>query len=139
METLNKPVIVDMPRIYDPRGNLTFIQSGDANLPFKIERAFWTYDVPAGESRGGHAHYEMEELLVALAGSFKVNVFDGKVWQHFVLNRPYKGLYIPSRCWRTMDDFSSAAVCMVLASTKFSEDDYIRDMDTFIKLTGADE
>ena len=131
-----KPVVVELPRIYDPRGNLTFIQNGDSMLPFKIERTFWTYDVPAGETRGGHAHKIGEELLIATAGSFKVNLFDGNTWMHFNLNRPYQALYIPAGYWRTMDDFSSGSVCMVLASNIFSEEDYIRDMNEFLNIYG---
>ncbi len=139
MEKSLNPAIVELPRIYDPRGNLTFIQTGDSQLPFRIERVFWTYDVPAGETRGGHAHIEGQEILVATSGSFRVNIFDGRSWRHFILNRPYQGLYIPAGYWRTMDDFSSGSVCMVLASTIYDEDDYIRDMDRFLKISGVDE
>ena len=139
MEKVKKPFMVELPRIYDPRGNLTFIQNGDQELSFTIERVFWTYDVPAGEVRGGHAHKEGGELLIATSGSFKVNLFDGRSWQHFVLNRPYPALYIPPGYWRTMDDFSSGSVCMVLASNKYSESDYIRDMNVFLKTYGVED
>ena len=134
MDTSDKPAIVELPRIYDPRGNLTFVQNGDAVLPFAIERVYWTYDVPAGEERGGHSHHEGRELLVATSGSFNVNLFDGKEWQSFTLNRPYKALYIPPGYWRTLDNFASGSVCMVLTSTPYTEDDYVRDFDDYIKL-----
>ena len=139
MEKFTEPCMVDLPRIYDPRGNLTFIQNGDAVLPFTIERVYWTYDVPAGEERGGHSHHEGREMLVALEGSFCVNLFDGQRWQTFTLNRPYKALYIPPGYWRTLDNFSSGSVCMVLTSTHYTEDDYVRDFDEFLKLSRRDE
>ena len=137
MEKYTEPGLVDLPRIYDPRGNLTFVQNGDAALPFAIERVYWTYDVPAGEARGGHSHHEGKELLVATSGSFNVNLFDGKEWRHFTLNRPYQALYIPPGYWRTLDNFSSGSVCMVLTSTKYTEDEYVREFDEFIKLSSA--
>lgn len=124
--------MIDLPRIYDPRGNLTFVQNGDGRLPFEIERVYWTYDVPAGEKRGGHAHHQGREVLIAISGSFAVNLFDGRAWTTFRLNRPYQGLYVPPGYWRTLDDFSTGSVCMVLTSTPYSEADYIRDFDTFM-------
>lgn len=135
MEKFDKPRLIDLPRIYDPRGNLTFVQNGDNVLPFAIERVYWTYDVPAGEERGGHSHHEGKELLVATSGSFNVNLFDGKEHATYTLNRPYRALYIPPGYWRTLDNFASGSVCMVLTSTQYSEDDYVRDYDEFIKLT----
>ncbi len=121
MEPVEKPRIITLPRIYDPRGNLTFTQNGDGRIPFKIERVYWTYDVPAGEQRGGHSHHESKELLVAISGSFNVNLYDGKEWHTFHLNRPFEGLYIPAGYWRTLDNFASGSVCMVLTSTLFCE------------------
>lgn len=135
MEKSDKPYLVDLPRIYDPRGNLTYVQNGDALLPFDIQRVYWTYDVPAGEERGGHSHHQGKELLVATSGSFNVNLYDGAEWQTFTLNRPYKALYIPPGYWRTLDNFASGSVCMVLTSTPYSEDDYVRDFDTFTAIT----
>lgn len=128
----DKPCLIDLPRIYDPRGNLTFVQNGDGRLPFAIERVYWTYDVPAGERRGGHAHHEGRELLIAISGSFAVNLFDGSEWATYRLNRPYQGLYVPPGYWRTLDDFSTGSVCMVLTSTPYSESDYIRDFEEFM-------
>lgn len=129
----NLPHIIDLPKIYDPRGSLTFTQNGGSTLPFDIERVYWTYDVPAGAERGGHSHKVSEELIIAVSGSFRVNLFDGKEWRSFELNRPYKGLYVPPCNWRTLDNFSTGAVCMVLTSTRFDEADYIRNYDEFIK------
>lgn len=136
MKALAKPGMVSLPRIYDPRGNLTFVQEDDGLLPFVIKRVYWTYDVPAGEERGGHSHHVSEELLVAISGSFNVNLFDGREWQTFHLNRPFEALYIPSGYWRTLDNFSSGSVCMVMTSTLYSEDDYVREFDEFLKLSG---
>lgn len=128
-----KPRIVSLPRIYDPRGNLTFVQDFD-QVPFHIARAYWTYDVPAGESRGGHSHHEAEELVIATGGSFNVNLYDGDTWNTYTLNRPYEGLYIPPGYWRTLDNFASGSVCMVLTSIQYSEDDYVRDYEEFKRL-----
>ncbi len=128
-----KPRIVSLPRIYDPRGNLTFVQDFD-KVPFHIARAYWTYDVPAGESRGGHSHHEAEELVIATGGSFNVNLYDGDTWNTYTLNRPYEGLYIPPGYWRTLDNFASGSVCMVLTSIPYSEDDYVRDYEEFKRL-----
>ena len=90
--------------------------------------------MPAGEERGAHSHHEGKELLIALAGSFNVNLFDGSVWRHFTLNRPFQGLYVPPGYWRTLDNFSSGSVCMVLTSTQYDESDYVREFDEFMKL-----
>lgn len=128
-----KPAIISLPKICDPRGNLTFVQDGD-QVPFHIARAYWTYDVPAGEERGGHSHHEAEELVIATGGSFNVNLFDGKKWETYTLNRPYEGLYIPPGYWRTLDNFASGSVCMVLTSTPYDESDYVREFDEFLAL-----
>lgn len=125
-----RPRLIDLPRIYDPRGNLTFAQDND-QMPFAISRAYWTYDVPAGEERGGHSHHTAEELIVAAAGSFNVNLFDGGEWRTFTLNRPYRGLYVPPGYWRTLDNFSSGSVCLVLTSILYDEADYVRDFAEF--------
>ena len=123
--------IIQLPRITDPRGNLT-VAEGNKNIPFESKRAYWVYDVPGGENRGGHAHKKCVEFLVAVSGSFYVTLDDGKEKQTYHLNHPYEGLLIETGVWRTLDDFSSGAVCMVLASDKYEEDDYIRDYDDFL-------
>lgn len=125
-----KPSIIQLPKVCDPRGNLTFVQNDD-QVPFEIARAYWTYDVPAGEARGGHSHIEAGELVIATSGSFNVNVYDGFTWMTFALNRPYEGLWLPPGIWRTLDNFASGSVCMVLTSMKYDEADYIRDYDEF--------
>lgn len=135
MKTSEKARLITLPRIYDPRGNLTFTQHGDGLLPFNIERVYWTYDVPAGEERGGHSHHLGKELLIALSGSFNVNLFDGTEWTTYTLNRPYEGLYVPPGYWRTLNNFCSGSVLMVLTSEKFDEADYIRDFDEFKRIT----
>ena len=137
MDSNDMPRLIDLPRIYDPRGNLTFIQDGDGNLPFPLRRVYWTYDVPAGEERGGHAHHQGRELLIATGGSFSVNLFDGKQWTTYTLNRPYQALYIPARIWRTLDNFASGSVCMVLTDVVYDEADYIRSFEDYIRLQSA--
>lgn len=124
--------IITLPRIYDPRGNLTFAQYGDV-VPFDIHRAYWVYDVPAGESRGGHAHLTLRQLVIATSGSFTVTLDNGQETQAYLLNHPWQGLLIEPGIWRTLDDFSSGAVCLVLASDIYKEEDYIREYDEFLK------
>lgn len=123
--------IVALPRIVDPRGNLTVAEAHE-QLPFAIKRAYWVYDVPGGESRGGHAHKQCREFIVALSGSFTVTIDDGKNKNTFLLNHPWEGLLVETNMWRTLDDFSSGAVCLVLASDEYDEDDYIREYPDFI-------
>jgi oxalate decarboxylase/phosphoglucose isomerase-like protein (cupin superfamily) len=125
--------VISLPRIRDPRGSLTFIE-GDNHLPFAIERAYWVYDVPGGEVRAGHAYRELEEFIVALSGSFDVVVQDGNGLETVTLNRSYEGLYVPPLHWRTLENFSTNAVCLVLASRHFDEADYIRDHDAFVAM-----
>ena len=124
--------IIDLPKITDPRGNLTVAESMK-NVPFDIRRAYWLYDVPGGESRGGHAHKRLRQLVIALSGSFTVTLDDGRERRTVLLNHPYQGLMIETNVWRTLDDFSSGAVCLVLASELFDESDYIYDYDEFIE------
>jgi WxcM-like, C-terminal len=128
--------IVDLPRVNDPRGNLTFVEGKDT-IPFAIERVYYLYDVPGGESRGGHAHRELEQFVIAAAGSFEVLVDDGVNTERFFLNRSYYGLYIPSMVWREIDEFSSGSVCLVMASHHYDESDYYRDYDEFLAAARA--
>jgi len=125
--------IFDIPKILDERGNLSFIEKG-VDLTFDIKRVYWIYDVPGGEIRGGHAFKTQKEVIVALSGSFDVVLHDGNKSVCYSLNRSYKGLYVPEIYWREMENFSTNAVCLVLASTFYSEGDYILDFETFIKL-----
>ncbi|SDN43422.1 FdtA/QdtA family cupin domain-containing protein [Geodermatophilus sp. DSM 45219] len=127
--------IVDLPRITDPRGNLTFIE-GSGHVPFDIARVYYLYDVPGGESRGGHAHRQLEQLVIAAAGSFDVLVDDGVHTERFFLNRSYYGLYVPRMVWRELANFSSGSVCLVLASRPYEEADYYRDHDEFAVAAG---
>ena len=131
MKHLNT-ALIDFPKITDPRGNLTVAQAL-TDVPFAIKRAYWVYDVPAGECRGGHAHKSCKEILIALSGSFHVTVDNGEEQKTVLLNHPYQGLLIDTDVWRTLDDFSSGAVCLVLASEPFDEDDYIREYDDFLR------
>jgi dTDP-4-dehydrorhamnose 3,5-epimerase-like enzyme len=124
--------LIELPKILDPRGNLSFIEEFE-HVPFKIERTYWIYDVPGGEVRGGHAFKEQLELVVAISGSFDVIVHDGNERQRFHLNRSYFGLYIPNGLWREMDNFSTNSVVLVLSSTPYAPTDYIRDYDEFLK------
>ena len=122
--------IIQLPKNGDRRGNLSVIEQLD-RIPFKIERAFWIYDVPGGEYRGGHAYRESEEFIVALSGSFDVVVDDGTQKKVFSLNRSYYGLYVPKRMWRGMENFSTNSLALVLSSTPYDEADYIRDYEEF--------
>ena len=124
--------IIDLPRIYDPRGNLTVVEQLK-EVPFDIKRVYRTYDVPGGESRGGHAHKKCQSFIIAVSGSFTVRLDDGHKHETYHLNHPYQGLLINTGVWRTLEDFSSGAVCLALASELFDENDYIREYDDFIR------
>ena len=125
--------LIDLPKLVDPRGNLTVAEEMK-NIPFKVSRVYWTYDVPSGESRGGHAHKHCREFIIAVSGSFDVTLDNGHgTRETFHLNHPYQGLLVETRIWRTLDDFSSGAVCLVLASDLFDEDDYWYDYDEFLE------
>lgn len=126
------PHLINLPKFEDPRGNLTFIED-EKHIPFQIKRVYWIYDVPGGQIRGGHAFREQKELVVALSGSFDVVINDGISDQKFHLNRSYYGLFIPNGLWRHMENFSTNSVALVLSSTGYSEDDYIRDYADFLK------
>ena len=129
--------LIDLPKIHDPRGNLTFIEGG-SHVPFAIERVYYLYDVPGGSERGGHAHKALHQLIIAMSGSFDVVLDDGRDQRRFHLNRSYYGLYVCPMMWRELDNFSSGSVCMVLASNRYAEDDYYRDYDTFRAALGLE-
>jgi hypothetical protein len=130
--------LVALPRVTDPRGNLTFIE-GSEHIPFAIARVYYLYDVPGGESRGGHAHRELEQFIIAASGSFRVVLDDGRKRRDVFLNRSYYGLLVPRLLWRELEDFSSGSVCLVLASSRYDEADYFRDYDAFVREVAAAE
>jgi hypothetical protein len=124
--------ILQLPRIYNPAGSITAVNN-NKELPFSVQRVYYLFDVPGGEGRGGHAHRELQQLIIAASGSFDIIIDDGNVKRTFHLSRPYTGLYMPSGLWRQLDNFSSGSICLVLASTVFDETDYIRDYTEFKK------
>jgi len=124
------PQIIDIPVVHDKRGNLSVIESGQ-NIPFSIKRVYYLYDVPGGTKRGGHAHRKLEQLIIATSGSFDVILHNGKKKESYTLNRSNMGLYIPKMIWREIENFSSGAVCLVLASEHYDESDYIRNFKEF--------
>lgn len=130
--SINNCKIIDLPKIHDPRGNLTFIE-GQEHIPFQIQRVYYLYDVPGGAERGGHAHKELHQLIIAMSGSFDVTLDDGKEKRRFHLNRSYFGLYICPMMWRELENFSSGSVCMVLASNCYDENDYYRNYNEFMR------
>lgn len=132
---MDKPEIIELPKHLDARGNLSVIEELK-EIPFKIKRTYWIYDVPGGEVRGGHAYKENQEFIVALSGSFDVVLDDGNERKTFHLNRSYYGLYVPNGVWREMENFSTNSLALVLSSTKFDESDYIRDYNNFLKCFG---
>jgi len=125
--------IIELPKITDPRGNLTFVES-QRHVPFDIKRVYYTYDVPGGTQRGGHAHKELKQLIIAVSGSFDITLDDGFQKKKFNLNRSYFGLYVCSMIWREIENFSSGSVCLVLASEFYSEDDYFREYEGFLNV-----
>lgn len=130
--TLGQCRLIDLPKIEDDRGNLTFVEN-TRHIPFEIKRVYYLYDVPGGSMRAGHAHKELHQFLIAMSGSFDVLVDDGKHKVKFHLNRSYYGLYIPPMVWREIDNFSSGSVCLALASEFFIEEDYYRHYSDFLK------
>ncbi len=123
--------IIDLPKISDPRGNLTFIE-GSHHIPFEIRRVYYLYDVPGGAERGGHAHKALSQLIIAMSGSFDVILDEGGIKKRFHLNRSYQGLYVCPMMWRELDNFSSGSVCMVLASNTYAASDYYRDYNEYL-------
>ena len=132
MTTINDINLVKLPVVEDARGNLAFLQEG--YLPFSFKRVYYLFDVPSSASRGGHSHVEQNQLIIALSGSFEVIVSDGTNKTSFLLNKPYIGLHIPTGLWRELENFSSGAVCLVIAEDVFDENDYIRDYDAFLQM-----
>ena len=128
--------LLPLPKITDPRGNLSFIEN-QTHLPFEIQRAYWIYDVPGGAERGGHAYKHNEECVIALSGSFEVILDDGEDIEKITLNRSYYGLLIPKMIWRSMDNFSTNSVALILSSTKYDHDDYIYRYEDFKKMCGV--
>ncbi len=125
--------LIELPKYLDARGNLSFVEQGN-QVPFEIKRTYWIYDVPGGESRGGHAYKENQEFIIALSGSFDVVVSDGTCIKTFTLNRSYYGLYIPNGLWRELNNFSTNSFALEFASTPYSPQDYIRNFEEFKKL-----
>ena len=131
--TVYECTIIELDKHHsDRKGNISVVENSK-EIPFEVKRAYYLYDVPGGESRGGHAHKELSQLIIAASGSFTVTLDDGRVKRTFTLNRPYQGLYVVPGIWRTLDDFSSGAVCLVLASHGYDTKDYIRNYDEFIR------
>jgi dTDP-4-dehydrorhamnose 3,5-epimerase-like enzyme len=130
--------IIQLPRFQDPRGSLTFVESNQ-QIPFEIRRVYYLYDVPGGSERGGHAHKELQQLIIAMSGSFDVMLDDGNEKKRLHLNRCYKGLYVCPMIWRELNNFSSGSVCMVLASNKYDEQDYYRDYAEFTRARSITE
>ena len=129
---MNNCQLIPLPKIRDPRGNLSFVENQN-QINFDIQRVYYLYDVPGGSTRGGHAHKRLNQLVIAIAGSFDIHLDDGQSRKSFTLNSAHQGLYICPMIWRTIDNFSTGAVCLVLASDKYHENDYIRDYNEFIK------
>jgi hypothetical protein len=128
---LKKCKLINFPKLSDPRGNLTFIES-EYHIPFKLERVYYLYDIPGGSDRGGHAHKDLHQVVIAIAGSFDIHLDDGINSKTYHLNRSYVGLYICPMIWRKLDNFSSGAVCLVLASHRYEETDYFRNYEEFV-------
>ncbi len=133
--TISDVKLINLPKIEDPRGSLSFIEE-ENHIPFKIERSYWIYDVPGGQSHGGHAFIKQMEFIVALSGSFDVIIDDGRKTRTYSLNRSYYGLYIPNGLWRRLENFSTNSLAILISSTTFSEDDYVYNYQEFLKLKG---
>ena len=135
---MKQPQIIQLPKFLDERGNLSFVEQ-KKHIPFVIRRTYWLYDVPGGECRGGHAYRENQEFIVALSGSFDVVLDDGTEKKKFTLNRSYYGLYVPKGLWREMENFSTNSLAMILSSTDYDANDYVRDYDEFLTLKREDK
>lgn len=133
---INQCKLIELGKHHHPNGNLTVVEYG-TTVPFDLRRVFYIYDVPGGESRGGHSHKELFQLIVAVSGAFEVLVDDGVNQHNYALNRPYQGLLVPPGIWSKEHNFSSGSVCLVLASDHYDEADYVRDYDEFIQLTSS--
>ena len=131
------PQIINLPKFLDPRGNLSFFES-ESQIPFKIKRTYWIYDVPGGEIRGGHAFKEQQEFIVALSGGFDVILHDGKNELKFHLNRSYYGLYVPNKIWRSVENFSTNSLALVVSDKGYEMEDYVRDFEGFKKMTNGE-
>ena len=134
--TLNDVKVIELPKILDARGNLSFFEN-KTHIPFEIERTYWIYDVPGGEARGGHAYYNLQEFIVSLSGSFDVVLNDGKNEKRFALNRSYLGLYVPKMIWRHMENFSTNSLALIVADGGYDAEDYIRDYQQYLQLQDA--
>ncbi len=135
---MKQPQIIQLPRFLDERGNLSFVEQ-ETHIPFIIKRTYWLYDVPGGESRGGHAYKDNQEFIVALSGSFDVILDDGKEKRTYTLNRSYYGLYVPKGFWREMNNFSTNSLALILSSTDYDANDYVREYDVFLKMKNNDQ
>jgi len=131
---MNREKIIHIPKIVDKRGNLSFIEGG-SHIPFEIKRVYWIYDVPGGENRGGHAFREQSEFIVAMSGSFDIVIDNGSAVELYKMNRSYYGLHVPKGLWRQMKNFSTNSLALVIASTEFNSEDYVRDYDNFKLMT----
>ena len=136
--TINDVKLIELPKFADPRGNLSFVEQNN-HIPFEIKRTYWIYDVPGGESRGGHAYKEADEFIIAISGSFDVTVDDGKEKKTFTLNRSYYGLFVPKGLWRTMENFSTNSLALEFANTIYDRLDYIDNYEDFQKLRNDGE
>ncbi len=124
--------IIELPKVHNVAGNITAINNGEGIVPFEVKRLYYLYDIPGGESRGAHAHKKLEQLIIAASGSFDITLDDGLTRRTFQLSRPYYGLYMPAGLWRELNNFSSGAICLVMASAKYSKKDYLRSYDSFL-------
>lgn len=131
---ISEPGLIELPKISDPRGNLSFVEE-NTHIPWKIKRVYWIYDVPGGERRGGHAFRETEELIIALSGSFDVVLHNGKKEFRYHLNRSYYGIFVPKMIWRMLENFSTNSLALIIASTIYDEDDYIRDFKQYLEIS----
>lgn len=138
MSQIEKIKLISLPKLVDQRGNLSIIE-GNNHIPFQIKRVYWLYDVPGGEVRGGHAYKKLNEVIVALSGSFDVVLHDQKECRVFSLNRSYYGLFVPEMIWRSIENFSTNALCLILASERYDENDYIRDQSEYQSIQNAIE